>query len=229
MHAERFVMRRKADERREMADRRDVQRRVDHRRRDVRRASLMVVSPERRDPSNRRPLRRLDRRSPQKRRVGSRREDLERRTTVTSLDHDQESASKLHEQEVVQAGAGEVILVVDDDPTVLQLASTVLERGGYKVLEACGGKAALDVAKRFEGAISLLLTDVVMPGMPGRELATRFRERYPAVRMVYMSGYTEDEAILRGVRRAEVEFIQKPFTVQGLRDKIREVLDKEDD
>ncbi len=229
MYVERVDGRREAYERRDMADRREVQRRADHRRGDVRRTSLMVVSPERREPSNRRMLRRLDRRSPKERRVGFRREDLKRRKTVIFLDHDQESVSKLHEREVAQASTGEVVLIVDDNPPVLRLARTVLRRAGYEILEAGSGKAALDVAERFRGTISLLLTDVVMPGMTGRELATVFRDRYRAVRIVYMSGYTEDEAILRDIRLAEAEFIQKPFTVQGLRGKIREVLDKADD
>ena len=122
---------------------------------------------------------------------------------------------------------GEVVLIVDDDPSVLQVASKVLKRGGYEVLEAGGGAEALAVAQRNEGQISLLLTDVVMPGMGGRELSEAFRTRYPSVSILFMSAYTEDEVILQGVRVAEVEFIPKPFTVQGLRDKVREVLDRD--
>ncbi len=228
----RFDNRREAHRRRDMVDRRDMQRRAAHRRNDVRRTTVMEVSPERRELSNRRMDSWRDdpnRRSPKERRVGFRREDLKRRKTVIFLDHDQESVSKLHEREVAQASTGEVVLIVDDNPPVLRLARTVLRRAGYEILEAGSGKAALDVAERFRGTISLLLTDVVMPGMTGRELAVVFRDRYPAVRIVYMSGYTEDEAILRDIRLAEAEFIQKPFTVQGLRGKIREVLDKADD
>ena len=120
----------------------------------------------------------------------------------------------------------EVLLVVDDDPSVLQVASKVLKRGGYEVLGAGGGAEALELAEANEGRISLLLTDVVMPGMGGRELSENFRARYPAVRILFMSAYTEDEVILQGVRVAEVDFIPKPFTVQGLRDKVRQVLDR---
>jgi two-component system cell cycle sensor histidine kinase/response regulator CckA len=96
-----------------------------------------------------------------------------------------------------------------------------------EALEAGGGAEALAVAQRNEGQISLLLTDVVMPGMGGRELSEAFRTRYPSLRILFMSAYTEDEVILQGVRVAEVEFIAKPFTVQGLRDKVREVLDRD--
>lgn len=120
----------------------------------------------------------------------------------------------------------ELLLVVDDDPSVLQVASKVLKRGGYEVLSAGGGAEALVMAEANEGRISLLLTDVVMPGMGGRELSEIFRARYPAVRILFMSAYTEDEVILQGVRVAEVDFIPKPFTVQGLRDKVRDVIDR---
>jgi len=123
----------------------------------------------------------------------------------------------------------ETILVVDDDPSVLQVASKVLRRGGYEVVEAGSGEAALDVAEQNDGQLDLLLTDVVMPGMSGRELAERLAERYPDVRLLFMSAYTEDEVILQGVRVAEVNFISKPFTVEGLRAKVREVLDQPDD
>ncbi len=120
---------------------------------------------------------------------------------------------------------GETILVVDDDPSVLQVASKVLRRGGYEVVEADGGDKALRLAEELNGRIDLLLTDVVMPGMGGRELGEHLSERYPAVRLLFMSAYTEDEVILQGVRVAEVNFIAKPFTVEGLRTKVREVLD----
>jgi len=121
---------------------------------------------------------------------------------------------------------GEVILVVDDEASVLQVASKVLRRGGYEVLEAQGGEAALRIADERSGHISLVLTDVVMPRMGGREMSEAFRERYPDVRILFMSAYTEDEIILQGIRVAEVNFISKPFTVQGLRDKVRAVLDQ---
>jgi len=123
------------------------------------------------------------------------------------------------------AGGGETVLVVDDDPAVLQVASKVLSRGGYQVLEATSGADALRIAEEHEGQLDLLLTDVVMPGMGGREVSEAMAQRFPRVRILFMSAYTEDEVILQGVRVAEVNFISKPFTVQGLRSKVREVLD----
>jgi CheY-like chemotaxis protein len=119
----------------------------------------------------------------------------------------------------------ETVLVVDDDPAVRRVASKVLRRGGYEVLEAEGGEEALAIAEERSDEIALLLTDVVMPGMGGRELSEIVRERHPHVPVLFMSAYTEDEVILRGIRVAEVHFIEKPFTVEGLRAKVREVLD----
>lgn len=120
----------------------------------------------------------------------------------------------------------ELLLVVDDDASVLQVASKVLQRGGYEVLSAGGGAEAIALAEANEERISLLLTDVVMPGMGGRELSEIFRSRFPSVRILFMSAYTEDEVILQGVRVAEVDFISKPFTVQGLQDKVRDVINR---
>jgi CheY-like chemotaxis protein len=122
-------------------------------------------------------------------------------------------------------GGGETVLIVDDDPAVLQVASKVLRRGGYRALEARGGPEALRVVEQVEGKIDLLLTDIVMPDMNGRALSETLSARYPHVRVLFMSGYTEDEVILKGVRIAEVNFISKPFTIDGLRAKVREVLD----
>lgn len=122
------------------------------------------------------------------------------------------------------SNASRTVLVVDDDAPVLRVASKVLQRVGYEVLEANGGAEALELAEERGGAIDLLLTDVVMPGMGGRELSQEMTARYPEVRVLFMSAYTEDEVILQGVRVAEVDFISKPFTVEGLRAKVREVL-----
>ncbi|HSM61667.1 MAG TPA: response regulator [Longimicrobiales bacterium] len=125
------------------------------------------------------------------------------------------------------AKRGETVLVVDDDPAVLQVASKVLTRGGYRVIEAESGAQALRLVEESEGTVDLLLTDVVMPGMGGREVSEAIAQRHPGVRVLFMSAYTEDEVILQGVRVAEVNFISKPFTVDGLRAKVREVLDHE--
>jgi CheY-like chemotaxis protein len=121
--------------------------------------------------------------------------------------------------------AGETVLVVDDDPAVLQVALKVLRRGGYNALQASGGLEALRMMEEAGGKVDLLLTDVVMPGMNGRVLSETLSARYPRLRVLFMSGYTEDDVILKGVRVAEVNFISKPFTIDGLRAKVREVLD----
>lgn len=121
--------------------------------------------------------------------------------------------------------AAKTVLVVDDEPSVLRVASKVLRRDGYEILEALGGEEALRVARNHHGPIHLLLTDVVMPGIGGRELGDQFREVHPDTALLFMSGYTEDEVLLQGIRVADVNYIAKPFTVAGLRDKVREILD----
>src|SRR5688572_1761791 len=95
------------------------------------------------------------------------------------------------------AAASAVILVVDDDPGVREVAARVLRRAGYQVLQAAEGDEALEVARTHAGPLHLLLTDVVMPGMNGRELGQRMSEERPETRLLYMSAYTEDEVILR--------------------------------
>jgi two-component system, cell cycle sensor histidine kinase and response regulator CckA len=120
--------------------------------------------------------------------------------------------------------AQERILVVEDDQAVRKLVVRILKREGYSVLEASCGSEALALADSFS-AIDLVLTDVVMPGVSGRNLAEELRARRPTVPIVFMSGYTEDEVVKRGVRNGEVDFIQKPFAPNVLCEKIRQVLD----
>ncbi len=119
-----------------------------------------------------------------------------------------------------------VVLVVDDDPGVREVASKVLARAGYHVLQAGEGAEALRVARAHDGPLHLLLTDVVMPGMNGRELAERISEERPETRLLYMSAYTEDEVIRRGVQVAEVSFLFKPFSLDGLEGAVREALSR---
>ena len=122
-----------------------------------------------------------------------------------------------------QAGS-ETILVVEDNKQVRLLACNILKRQGYKLLLAENGAEALALLASNHGAVDLLLTDVVMPDINGRELFAKVTELYPAVRVLYMSGYTNDVIAQRGVLDEGVSFIQKPFTVQGLAAKVREVL-----
>ena len=117
-----------------------------------------------------------------------------------------------------------VILVVDDDTAVRQVTARVLEREGYRVLQAGEGAEALRVAREHSGPLDLLLTDVVMPGMNGRQLGEKLAVVRPGTRLLYMSAYTEDEVILRGIRVSEVGFLYKPFSLEGLASAVRAAL-----
>ncbi len=121
----------------------------------------------------------------------------------------------------------ETILVVEDEEDVRKLAVRILERQGYKVLEASQGLDAFLIAEKYEDLIHLLVTDVVMPKISGRELADRIAEIRPEIKVLYMSGYTDNAIVHHGVLREGMKFIQKPFTVEGLARKVREVLDKD--
>jgi PAS domain S-box-containing protein len=120
---------------------------------------------------------------------------------------------------------GETILLVEDEAGVRRLSRTVLEEQGYVVLEAASGDIALEVARSQTGPIHLVVTDVVMPGMSGRELWDRLRVLSPDSRVLFMSGYTDDVIARHGVLEPGIAFLQKPFTAFGLAGKVREVLD----
>jgi CheY-like chemotaxis protein len=119
----------------------------------------------------------------------------------------------------------ETILVVEDNEMVRTLACEILKRHGYTVVEARHGADALDIARRYHGAIHLLLTDVVMPGMGGPELVSRLGPLRPTMRIVYMSGYPADALDHQGLVDGEFEFLPKPIGVEALVRKVREVLD----
>jgi CheY-like chemotaxis protein len=125
-----------------------------------------------------------------------------------------------------QPGGTETVLVVEDETGVRALARQALEARGYRVLEASDGEAALHLCREHLGQIDLLLTDVVMPRMSGRELREQMAELSPQTRVVFTSGYTDDAVVRHGVYQSESDFLQKPFTVQGLLKKVREVLDR---
>jgi DNA-binding NtrC family response regulator len=120
----------------------------------------------------------------------------------------------------------ETILIVEDEEDVLKLTGRILSRQGYKVLEASQGLDAFLLAEKYEDLIHLLVTDVVMPKIGGRELADRIAEIRPEIKVLYMSGYTDNAIVHHGVLGEGMKFIQKPFTVDGLARKVREVLDK---
>ncbi len=121
----------------------------------------------------------------------------------------------------------ETILLVEDEPAVRELAEEVLRELGYTVWAAGHGKEALDLASQRAGErIDLVLTDVVMPQMGGKELADRLRERHPQLKVLFTSGYTEDAIVHHGVLQPGIAFLQKPFRVSALALKVREVLDR---
>ncbi len=121
----------------------------------------------------------------------------------------------------------ETVLLAEDEEVVRTLAREVLETYGYRVLEAANGGAALLICERHEEPIHLLITDVVMPEMSGRELADRLAALRPEMKVLYMSGYTDNAIVHQGVLDEEANFIQKPFAPRRLARKVREVLDEE--
>jgi len=123
-------------------------------------------------------------------------------------------------------GAGETILVVEDEEDVRRLTVRILEKQGYRVLQASCGNDALLLSEERKEPIDMVLTDVVMPGMNGRQLADQLIRLRPKMKVLYMSGYTDNAVFHHGVLEEGVNYIQKPFTVDGLMTKMREVLDK---
>jgi PAS domain S-box-containing protein len=134
------------------------------------------------------------------------------------------------EKPVLQPAAGpplghETILVVEDEPQLRDLTRQFLEMHGYTVLMAEHGAAALEVAQQHRGVIHLLLTDIIMPVMNGRELAQRMAVLSPQTRILFMSGYTENAIWRNGMIENSANFLQKPFTLDALTRKVREVLE----
>jgi PAS domain S-box-containing protein len=121
----------------------------------------------------------------------------------------------------------ETILLVEDENNLRRLARQYLETQGYKILEAEDGAAALQIVDGHKGVIDLLLTDVIMPGMNGRELAVHITKLLPEVRVLYMSGYTENAVGHDGTLDVGINLLQKPFSLPALKDRVREVLDSE--
>lgn len=122
------------------------------------------------------------------------------------------------------ARATETILLVEDDPQLLALTNRILTREGYAVLPAGNPVAALDLAREHEGKLHLLLSDVIMPEMSGRDLLAEITSLVPGIKCLFMSGYTADVIAHRGVLDAGVNFIEKPFSVLALTAKVRDVL-----
>jgi len=119
----------------------------------------------------------------------------------------------------------ETILLVEDALRVRAVVREILEMNGYHVLEARHGAEAIEISERHRGPIHLMVTDVVMPQMSGRELAQRLLPVRPDLRVLYMSGYTDDAIVRHGVLGAGMAFLSKPFTPDALAVKVRELLD----
>ena len=137
-----------------------------------------------------------------------------------------EAPVDLHAVPVSRAaeGGSETVLLVEDEESVRQLVRETLQAKGYRVVEADNGKAGLAAAAGHKGIIDLVITDVVMPGMSGRELAQQLVKARPETKVLYLSGYTEDAIISEGAIDGGTAFLQKPFTLQNLSRKVREVL-----
>jgi len=138
--------------------------------------------------------------------------------------HDNDAGNTHARNTIVEPGS-ETILLVEDEANLRYLARQYLEKQGYKVIEAADGAVAMQIAVAHEKVIHLLLTDVIMPGMNGRELAQRIAEIRPNVKILYMSGYTENVIGHNGMLDAGIRLLQKPFNLRDLKSKVREVLD----
>jgi two-component system cell cycle sensor histidine kinase/response regulator CckA len=119
----------------------------------------------------------------------------------------------------------ETVLLVEDEDGVRALSRRVLQGCGYNVLEARDGAEGVRVAEQHGGQIDLLVTDVVMPRMGGGEIARRLEALHPKLKVLFVSGYTDDAVVRHGILEAEVAFLHKPFTTAALANKVRSVLD----
>jgi PAS domain S-box-containing protein len=123
-------------------------------------------------------------------------------------------------------GSGESILIVEDDLTILEMLETMLETMNYKIITAATPSRAMEIAHSHSGNIHLVITDVVMPEMNGRDLSEKLSALYPDIKLLFMSGYTANVIAHQGVLEEGVNFIQKPFSMEDLAGKVWEVLDK---
>jgi CheY-like chemotaxis protein len=127
------------------------------------------------------------------------------------------------------ARGNETILLVEDEDAVRSMIRIVLGNAGYTVIDASNGTEALRIANEESKQIHLLITDVVMPEMSGRDLVERLARQRPGLKVLYLSGYTDDAVVRHGVLQSEVAFLQKPFTMAALTNKVRQMLDQQTD
>ena len=126
----------------------------------------------------------------------------------------------------MEQGRAETILLVEDEPSILKVGISMLKELGYQVLAVGRSDEAVQLARTHIGEIHVLMTDVVMPEMNGRELADRIAAIRPDIKCLFMSGYTSNAIVHRGVLDEGVSFIQKPFSMKDLAAKVREVLEQ---
>ena len=119
----------------------------------------------------------------------------------------------------------ETIIVVEDDDAVRELTESFLRHYGYSVLTACSGKEALEICSTFDGRIDLAVIDVVMPGLSGKELSDEITKIFTDIKILFISGYTDESIVQHGILDSQVQFLQKPFSVESLGKKVRRVLD----
>jgi signal transduction histidine kinase/ActR/RegA family two-component response regulator len=139
---------------------------------------------------------------------------------------DQPEVLESLEQRTQSSKGSETILIAEDDEMVRSLVKETLRRHGYDVLDAASPVEAQKIAENHHGPIHLLITDVVMPKINGRDLAARLSKKRPRMKVLYMSGYTDGAVVNNGILRKEVAFLQKPFTPMALAEKVREVLEE---
>jgi CheY-like chemotaxis protein len=128
-------------------------------------------------------------------------------------------------ERVTSAKGVETVLLVEDEALVISLLKTVLVRAGYRVLAASSGEEALSLARGFDKRLDMVITDVVMDGMSGRELWDQVKPLHPEADVIFISGYTEDEIVKQGVSRNASRFLSKPFDSRLLLEKVRDILD----
>ena len=128
---------------------------------------------------------------------------------------------------VVPQRGHETIFLVEDDSAVRGLVRVALERSGYRVVEACDGEEAIRFLQGYSGPLDLLVSDVVMPNIGGRELAQLVEVMRPGVKVLFLSGYTDDAVLKHGINHAELNFLQKPFSPFALATAVRQILDQD--
>ncbi len=146
------------------------------------------------------------------------------KTYLPKVEVDAEPEEK-EQAPVDDPGGSETVLIVEDNDSLRKFTQEVLLRHGYRVLNAENGEDALMVCKEHDGQIDLMITDVVMPKMGGRETADRLQPLYPQMKVIYMSGYTDNAIVRHGILKPGLNFLEKPFTPESLARKVREALD----